>query len=56
MKQILATLKQLWDMTFGLLFKSILVGLIRSYQILLSPRIGQVCRTTQLARTTGLRQ
>jgi putative membrane protein insertion efficiency factor len=44
MKQILATLKQLWEMTFGSLCKSILIGLIRGYQILLSPRIGQVCR------------
>ena len=31
-------------MTFGRLFVAILVGVIRTYQILLSPRIGQVCR------------
>jgi putative membrane protein insertion efficiency factor len=44
MTKFLEPVKQLWAMTFGLLFKSILVGLIRGYQILLSPRIGQVCR------------
>ena len=44
MNQLLAPLKQIWAMTFGRLFKAILVGLIRCYQILLSPRIGQVCR------------
>ena len=44
MNQLLAPLKQIWAMTFGRLFKAILVGLIRAYQILLSPRIGQVCR------------
>lgn len=44
MNQLFALLKQFWAVTFGLFFKSILVGLIRGYQILLSPRIGQVCR------------
>ena len=36
--------KQVWDKTFGRAFILILAGLIRSYQIALSPRIGQVCR------------
>ncbi|NBO26713.1 MAG: membrane protein insertion efficiency factor YidD [Actinobacteria bacterium] len=36
--------KVLWNLTFGRFFAGILIGLIRSYQILLSPRIGQVCR------------
>lgn len=31
-------------MTLGRIFVAVLVGIIRSYQILLSPRIGQVCR------------
>ena len=44
MNQALNSLKRLWDLTFGRLFVAILVGIIRTYQILLSPRIGQVCR------------
>lgn len=44
MNQIVNSLKHIWAMTFGRLFVAILVGIIRSYQILLSPRIGQVCR------------
>ena len=36
--------KSLWDATFGRVLVAALVGLIRAYQILLSPRIGQVCR------------
>ena len=44
MNQVLNWLKNLWALTFGWLFIAILVGIIRSYQILLSPRIGQVCR------------
>ena len=37
-------LKTAWDLSFGRLFRTLLIGLIRSYQIVLSPRIGQVCR------------
>lgn len=37
-------LKQAWAMTFGRLFVATLVAIIRAYQIVLSPRIGQVCR------------
>ena len=44
MNQIVNSLKHIWTITFGRLFVAILVGIIRSYQILLSPRIGQVCR------------
>jgi len=44
MNLIVNSLMHLWDITFGRLFVAILVGIIRSYQILLSPRIGQVCR------------
>ncbi|MFM1777716.1 MAG: hypothetical protein RL741_334 [Actinomycetota bacterium] len=44
MKQIFAAGKHVWDKTFGRVLTLVLVGLIRSYQILLSPRIGQVCR------------
>ena len=44
MNRLLEPIKQLWAMTFGRLFIAMLVGVIRAYQILLSPRIGQVCR------------
>ena len=44
MSQFLNLIKHLWALTFGRLFVAILVGIIRGYQILLSPRIGQVCR------------
>jgi hypothetical protein len=33
-----------WDRTLGRLFVAILVGLIRGYQIGISPRFGSVCR------------
>jgi putative membrane protein insertion efficiency factor len=36
--------KRIWNLTFGRIFAGILIGLIRGYQILLSPRLGQVCR------------
>jgi hypothetical protein len=36
--------QKLWKFTFGRLLAGTLIGLIRGYQILLSPRIGQVCR------------
>jgi putative membrane protein insertion efficiency factor len=36
--------KQVWDASIGRLLVLMLVGLIRAYQIMLSPRIGQVCR------------
>lgn len=36
--------KQMWDASIGRFLVLILVGLIRGYQIVLSPRIGQVCR------------
>ena len=36
--------KQVWNKTFGRIMVFILMALIRSYQILLSPRIGPVCR------------
>jgi putative membrane protein insertion efficiency factor len=44
MNQVTDFVKRLWAGTFGRLFVAILVGIIRGYQILLSPRIGQVCR------------
>ena len=44
MTKFLASLKFVWDQTFGRLLVMALVGLIRAYQIGLSPRIGQVCR------------
>ena len=44
MKKVLNFVGKLWAATFGKLFVAILVGMIRAYQILLSPRIGQVCR------------
>ena len=40
----MTTFKSLWDKTFGKLFVAILVGLIRGYQIGISPRLGPVCR------------
>ena len=36
--------KQVWDKSIGRILVLILVALIRSYQVLLSPRIGPVCR------------
>jgi putative membrane protein insertion efficiency factor len=44
MTRLISNLKFLWDKTLGRLFVAILVGLIRAYQIGLSPRLGQVCR------------
>jgi len=44
MKDLFGSVKRLWDLTLGRLLVLALVGLIRGYQILLSPRIGQVCR------------
>lgn len=44
MKNMFATGKQVWDKTLGKALALVFVGLIRSYQIILSPRIGQVCR------------
>jgi len=44
MKSAAQLSKFLWDVSFGRLFAGLLIGLIRGYQILLSPRIGQVCR------------
>ena len=44
MKKVLNFIGKLWAATFGKLFVAILVVIIRAYQILLSPRIGQVCR------------
>ena len=38
------SLKSVWDKTFGRLLVLILVGLIRGYQIAISPRLGPVCR------------
>jgi putative membrane protein insertion efficiency factor len=43
-KNVVQFSKNLWDLTVGRLMVLFLVGLIRAYQILLSPRIGQVCR------------
>ena len=44
MTRLNSTLKYLWDKTLGRLLVAILVGIIRAYQIGLSPRLGQVCR------------
>jgi len=44
MKSAAQLSRKLWSLSFGRLFAGILIGLIRGYQILLSPRIGQVCR------------
>ena len=35
---------RVWDKTFGRLFAAVLIGLIRGYQIGISPRFGPVCR------------
>jgi putative membrane protein insertion efficiency factor len=37
-------LTNFWDQTFGRLFATVLVGLIRGYQMWISPRFGPVCR------------
>lgn len=44
MKSLLAAVKRIWDLTLGRFLVLALVGLIRGYQIFLSPRNGQVCR------------
>ena len=44
MNEKFGSIRNLWAMTLGRIFVAVLVGIIRSYQILLSPRIGQVCR------------
>ena len=44
MTQFISNLKSFWDQTFGRLLIAILVGMIRAYQLGLSPRLGQVCR------------
>jgi putative membrane protein insertion efficiency factor len=44
MNEFFGSIRKLWAMTLGRIFVAVLVGIIRSYQILLSPRIGQVCR------------
>lgn len=38
------SLKKIWDLTIGRLLVLVLVGLIRCYQIAISPRLGPVCR------------
>ena len=44
MTRLISAFKSLWDKTLGRLLVAILVGIIRAYQIGLSPRLGQVCR------------
>lgn len=44
MNKITLVGKQVWDKTVGRILVLVLVALIRSYQILFSPRIGSVCR------------
>ncbi len=41
---LLRALKTLWNRTIGRVLVLTLVGLIRIYQLTLSPRLGQVCR------------
>jgi putative membrane protein insertion efficiency factor len=40
----LRPLIKVWDKTLGRLFAAVLIGLIRGYQIGISPRFGPVCR------------
>jgi putative membrane protein insertion efficiency factor len=44
MTNFLSSAKYIWDRTIGRLLVMTLVGIIRGYQIMLSPRLGQVCR------------
>jgi len=44
MKRSVQALKNLWDVSIGRTLVFVLVGIIRIYQLTLSPRIGQVCR------------
>lgn len=44
MKTLLDTALALWNRTFGALLSSLLVGVIRLYQVILSPMLGQRCR------------
>lgn len=44
MNLLISKIKDVWNKTIGQVLVLALVGLIRSYQILLSPRLGAVCR------------
>jgi len=44
MNTVLRTLVSLWNKTFGALLSLLFVGLIRMYQVVLSPLLGQRCR------------
>jgi len=44
MSNLLSTLVSLWNKTFGALLSQFFVGLIRVYQVALSPMLGQRCR------------
>ena len=44
MNTVLNTLVSLWTKTFGALFSALFVGVIRLYQVAVSPMLGQRCR------------
>jgi putative membrane protein insertion efficiency factor len=44
MRSILIAVKSAWNKTFGALISAVFVGLIRLYQVALSPLLGQRCR------------
>jgi putative membrane protein insertion efficiency factor len=44
MTQLILKINQFWNKTVGRVLVLALVGVIRSYQIVLSPRLGAVCR------------
>ncbi len=44
MSNLYSVTRRTWDATIGRVLVLVLVGLIRAYQIGLSPRIGAVCR------------
>ena len=44
MNTVLNTLVSLWNKTFGALLSALFVGIIRLYQVAVSPMLGQWCR------------
>jgi len=44
MSSVIKNLVSLWNKTFGAIVSLLLVGLIRMYQLVLSPFLGQRCR------------
>jgi len=44
MRRVLSSLSRVWNKTFGAALSTVIVGMIRLYQAVLSPLLGQRCR------------